>query len=161
MSIHASTAVLACLVAFAGLSFVDGIVVHLWRERLHQRRDSRLEHVVHSVRAVLFPLILWLFFGGAAPALGFALVVLDQAVEVVDMAIERRSRAFSGGLRSSEYVLHGALITLRGAGVAFALVAGQPSASVRALVHLLLPGAVLAAMLHLLLMLPTRLRVPA
>jgi hypothetical protein len=161
MTIDASTAVVACLVAFAALSFVDGIVVHLWHERLHRRADSRLEHAVHTARAVLFPPILLLFFGGAAPALGFTLIVVDQGLEIADMAIERRSRVFSGGLRSSEYILHGALITLRGAGVAFALVAGHPSAAVDTLVNLLLPGTILAAMLHLLLMLPTRRRATA
>jgi hypothetical protein len=161
MSLDPSTAVVVCLVAFAGLSFVDGIVVHLWRERLHRRPGSRLEHGLHTARAVLFPLILVLFFGHAAPALGLAFLVVDQGVEIADMAVERRSRAYSGGLRSSEYVLHGVLISLRGAGVAFALVAGQPSAAVGTLVDLLLPGTVLAAILHLVLMIPVRRGAPA
>jgi hypothetical protein len=56
---------------------------------------------------------------------------------------------------------HGALITLRGAGVAFALVAGQPSAGVGTLVNLLLPGTVLAAILHLVLVIPVRRGAPA
>ena len=70
------------------------------------------------------------------------------------MAVERRSRAFSGGLRSSEYVLHGALITLRAAAIAFALMTAQPAAAVRTVVDLLLPGAIVAAILHLVLMIP-------
>jgi hypothetical protein len=156
MSVDPGTAVVACLVAFSVLSFVDGIVIHLWRERLHRRPDSRLEHALHTARAILFPAILVLFFGDAAPALGLALIVVDQGVEIADMAVERRSRARAGGLRSSEYVLHGMLITLRGAGVAFALVAGQTSAAVGTLVDLLLPGAMLAAMLHIVLMAPVR-----
>jgi hypothetical protein len=158
MNIDPNIAVFACLIVFCALSFVDGIVVHLWRERLHQRADSRLEHALHTARAVLFPLILVLFFGDAAPALGLALIVVDQGVEIADMAVERRSRAYSGGLRSTEYILHGTLITLRGAGVAFALVAGQSSAAVGTLVHILLPGTILAAILHAVLMLPVRRR---
>jgi hypothetical protein len=156
MTVDASAAVVACLVAFAGLSFVDGVVVHLWRERLHRRADSRVEHALHTARAVAFPPILVLFFAGVAPAAGLALLAVDQVLELADMAVERRSRAYSGGLRSSEYVLHGALITLRGAGVAFALVAGAPSAGVLTLVDLLLPGSILAAILHLVLMIPVR-----
>ena len=156
MMVDPNTAVVAILIVFAALSFVDGIVVHLCRERLHRRADSRLEHALHTARAVLFAPILVLFFGGAAPAWGLALLVVDQGLEIADMAVERRSRAFSGGLRSSEYVLHGALITLRGAGVAFALAAGAPSAAVVTAVDLLLPGAVLAAILHVVLMLPVR-----
>lgn len=156
MTVDPNHAVVALLVLFVALSFVDGIVVHLWRERLHRRPESRLEHALHSARAVLFPPILVLFFGGVAPAAGLVLLAVDQGFEIADMAVERRSRAYSGGLRSSEYILHGTLITLRGAGVAFALAAGQPSAMVVTLVNLMLPGAVLAAILHLVLMIPTR-----
>lgn len=154
MTVDADTALVACLLAFAALSFVDGIVLHLWRERLHRRPESRLEHALHTARAVLFPAILVAFFGGAAPALGVALLAVDQVVEVADMAVERRSRAFSGGLRSSEYVLHGVLITLRAAGVTLALAAPAASAGVEAVVDLLLPGAVVAAILHVVLMIP-------
>jgi hypothetical protein len=41
-------------------------------------------------------------------------------------AIARRSRAYSGGLRTSEYLLHGTVLTLRGAAIAFSLAAGTP-----------------------------------
>lgn len=156
MSLDPDHAVVALLVIFSALSFVDGIVVHLWRERLHRRPGSRLEHALHSARAVLFPPILVLFFGGVGPVAGLVLIAIDQGVEIADMAVERRSRAFSGGLRSSEYVLHGVLITLRSAGIAFALAAGPPSAMVLSLVDLLLPGTILAAILHLVLMIPIR-----
>jgi hypothetical protein len=159
MTFDPNHAVVGCLIAFAVLSFLDGIVVHLWRERLHLRPESRVEHLLHTARAVLFAPILFLFFGGAAPVLGLALIAVDQGVEIADMAIERRSRAFSGGLRSSEYVLHGALITLRATGIAFALAASQPSAAVHSLVNLLLPGAIVGAILHVVLMIPAPRRV--
>ncbi|MEZ4404803.1 MAG: hypothetical protein R3B06_32745 [Kofleriaceae bacterium] len=160
-SVAPDSAVVACLVAFVALSFVDGIVIHLWRERLFRRVEARLEHALHTARAALFPVILVAFFGGKAGSLGVAALVVDQLVEVADMAVERRSRAFSGGLRSSEYVLHGALITTRAAAVAFALVAGPPSARLSWVVDFLVPGAILTALLHVALMAPRLSRRPA
>jgi hypothetical protein len=77
------------------------------------------------------------------------------------MAIERRSRAYSGGLRTSEYLLHGAALTLRGSAIAFALVAGAPSATVVSFVNLLLPGTILGAILHVVLLFPFRRGAPA
>lgn len=161
MSLDPNVAVIACLAGLAAIAFVDGIVVHLVRERLHRRPETRLEHAIHTGRAVVFPPILLLFFGGAAPALGVAFLAVDQVLELADMAIERRSRAYSGGLRSSEYLLHGTALTLRGAAIAFSLAAGAPSAAVVGFVELLLPGAVLGAILHVVLMVPVRRGVPA
>jgi hypothetical protein len=149
MTLDASLAASASLLAFVALSFVDGIVVHLWRERLHLRRDSRCEHALHTSRAALFPFILVTFFAGPS-IVGVLLLALDQALEIADMAVERASRAYSGGLRPGEYVLHGLLITLRSAAVAFMLASGQPLAA--GLVSLLLPGAALAALVHVVLL---------
>jgi hypothetical protein len=154
MSVDA--ALIACLAALVALAFVDGVLVHLVREKLHARPETRLEHWIHTGRAVVFPPILALFFAGGAPALGVAFLAIDQALEVADMAIERRSRAYSGGLRSSEYLLHGAALTLRGAAIAFSLAAGAPSAAVIGFVDLLLPGAVVGAILHVVLVFPFR-----
>jgi hypothetical protein len=156
-----SLAVIACLAGLGALAFVDGVLVHLVRERLHVRPETRREHWIHTGRAVVFPPILVLFFGGAAPALGVAFLAIDQVLEIADMAIERRSRAYSGGLRTSEYLLHGTALTLRGAAIAFSLAGGAPSATVIAFVNLLLPGAVLGAILHLVLMWPIRRRATA
>jgi hypothetical protein len=149
MTLDASFAATASLLVFVALSFVDGILVHLWRERLHLRAGSRGEHALHTARAVLFPFILVMFF--ASPSLvGVLLLAADQAIEIADMAVERASRAYSGGLRSTEYVLHGTLITLRSAAVAFTFASDQPVAA--GLVSLLLPGAALAAILHVILL---------
>jgi hypothetical protein len=156
MNIDPDIAVIACLAALGALAFLDGVVVHLVRERLHRRPETRAEHLVHTARAALFPPILVLFFGGAAPALGVALLAADQVLEIADMAIERRSRAYSGGLRTSEYLLHGAALTLRGAAIAFSLAAGTPSTAVVTFVGLLLPGTVLGAILHVVLLIPIR-----
>jgi hypothetical protein len=156
MSLDPSAAVIACLLALTGLALVDGVYVHLIREKLHRRAETRLEHLVHTGRAALFAPILVTFFGGASIALGIALLVADQVLETVDMAIERRSRAYSGGLRSSEYLLHGTALTIRGAGIAFAVTAGAPSAALLTTIDLLLPGAVFGAILHVVLLIPFR-----
>ncbi|KAB2911529.1 MAG: hypothetical protein F9K40_00600 [Kofleriaceae bacterium] len=156
MSPDLDTAVIVCLAALGAFAFVDGVLVHLVRERLHRRPETRLEHVIHTGRAAVFPPILLLFFAGRAPALGVALLVVDQVLEIADMAIERRSRAYSGGLRTSEYLLHGSALTLRGAAIAFSLAAGAPSAAVVSFVDLLLPGTVLGAILHVVLLVPIR-----
>jgi hypothetical protein len=161
MSLDLGTAVIACLAALTAIAFVDGIVVHLVRERLHRRPETRLEHLIHTGRAAVFPPILLLFFAGRAPALGIAFLLVDQALELADMAIERRSRAYSGGLRTSEYLLHGTALTLRGAAIAFSLAAGAPTAAVATFVDLLLPGAVLGAILHVVLLVPIRRGAPA
>jgi len=156
MSLDPDTAVIACLAALGALAFVDGIVVHLFREQLHRRPDTRVEHWLHTGRAALFPPILVLFFAGASAPLGVALLAVDQLLEIADMSIERRSRAYSGGLRTSEYLLHGTALTVRGAAIAFSLAAGAPSAAVHTFVNLLLPGAVLGAILHVVLLFPVR-----
>ena len=156
-----NTAVMVSLAGLGVLAFIDGILVHLFFERLHCRPETRLEHLIHTARAAVFPPILILFFGGAAPALGVVFLLLDQILEIWDMAIERQSRACSGGLRTSEYLLHGTALTLRGAAIAFSLAAGAPSATVVSFVNLLLPGTVLGAILHVVLVFPIRRGVPA
>jgi hypothetical protein len=161
MTIDANVAVIVCLTALAAIAFVDGVLIHLVRERLHQRPETRVEHLIHTGRALLFPPILVLFFGGAAPALGLAFLALDQLLEIWDMAIERRSRAHSGGLRTSEYLIHGAALTVRGAAIAFSFVAGTPCATVVSFVGILLPGAILGGILHVVLIIPCRRGVPA
>jgi hypothetical protein len=161
MRFDPDSAVIACLALLATLAFVDGVLVHLVRERLHQRPETRLEHLIHTGRAIVFPPILVLFFGGAHVGLGVMFLVVDQLLEIADMAIERRSRAYSGGLKTSEYLLHGTALTLRGAAIAFSLASSTPSPAVVWFVELLLPGAIAGATLHLVLMIPFRRRATA
>ncbi len=161
MSFGPDSAVIACLLLLAALGFVDGVVIHLVRERLHRRPETRVEHLLHTGRALVFPPILLLFFGGGGLALGAAFLVVDQLLEIADMAIERRSRAYSGGLRTSEVLLHGVALTLRGAAIAFSFADGARSPAVVSLVELLLPGAIGVAILHLVLMIPLRSARPA
>lgn len=156
------------LVVFALFAAVDGLYLHLWRYRLHERQESQREHWLHTVRGLLFPGILATLFlappRGGVLWLGLALVALDQAVELWDMLSERDSRASLGGLSSFEYALHVLLTTVRVAAITLALAAvpaegwllgappvpGHPAA-VRAVVEGLLPGALVLAGLHVLL----------
>ncbi|NVI96985.1 hypothetical protein HV824_02455 [Myxococcus sp. AM009] len=156
------------LLAFVHLSVVDGVYLHLWRYRLHAREESRHEHWLHTARAVLFPPILATLFlappRGVVLWFGLALVALDQVVELFDTFSERDSRAALGGLSSFEYSLHVVLTTLRVGALALALAAVPPEAwspwapsvpgqahpaFVRAAVEFLLPGAIVAAVVHL------------
>jgi hypothetical protein len=120
------------LLVFAGLSAVDGVYIHLVRLKLHAGPSSWREHVWHTGRAVLFvPIVLTLFCvvsGGPLLWAGIALVVLDQALELLDMASEKRSREPIGGLSSVEYVLHVTLTTFRTAAIALSLAARPVSA---------------------------------
>ena len=100
----------ALLLVFAALSAVDGVYIHLARLRLHAHAASWTEHVWHTGRAVLFaPILLSLFThvtGGALLWAGIALLVVDQALELLDTTSENESRAALGGLGTFEYVLH-------------------------------------------------------
>jgi hypothetical protein len=155
------------LLIFAVLAPIDGLYLHLWRQRLHARPASRSEHGLHTVRALTFPAVLVLLYGGASAGwplfLGAGLVAADITVQAADMWVERDSRAPLGGLSSFESVLHGILITIGSASFALMLGARPENAwSLAApatlgpshepfgdsVVELLLPGAVLIAALH-------------
>jgi hypothetical protein len=45
MTFDPNAAVIACLAALALVSLVDGVYVHLVRERLHRRPEARMEHL--------------------------------------------------------------------------------------------------------------------
>jgi hypothetical protein len=148
MSIDPGWAATICLLGFAVLSLHDALVVHLWRERLPLRPASRIEHRIHTLRAWCFAPILVVFFAGHGPAaLAWTLVAIDQGLETADMAVERRSRAHTAGLPTAEYVVHGLIVTLRAAALAFAAISG-PAAPLVATAEFLAPGAVLIAVVH-------------
>jgi hypothetical protein len=98
------------LALFAILGIYDGLYLHIIRYKLHTHLESRLEHLTHTVRALLFPGILYtlmlhpddimLFW------LGMALVAADMVVLMIDAFMEKDSRAFMGGLPRGEYMLH-------------------------------------------------------
>jgi hypothetical protein len=153
------------LALFALLSFVDGVLFHLVRDRLHARPASRLEHLAHTGRAVLFaPIALTVFGNAGGPALWFgaAALAIDQIFEIADMALERRSRRELGGLGTGEYVVHGLLVTLRAVAVVAAFALREPAAwaldpapvdlgPLATVGSFLVPGAVAVAIAHVVL----------
>ena len=163
----ASDLAVILLVPLALLAAIDGLYLHLWRLRLHERPECRREHLLHTARALLFPPGLVLVYGfataGGLLLFGAAIVVADTALEAWDTFEEPASRRALGGLSSAEALLHVALVTLRAASLALTL-AAKPAAAWSwsapvwlasaepwhaVVVHqLLLPGAVLVALLH-------------
>ena len=161
--VHTATILLLIVAALAP---VDGVYIHLIRLKLHARPESWHEHVWHTVRTGLFLPATYALFGvvsgGALLWTGIALAVIDQAVEIVDMASEKDSRASIGGLGSFEYILHGLLTLVRSAAIALSLAARPASAfSLTApnivaqldepygwLVRQLYPGAIVLALVH-------------
>ncbi len=154
------------LMLFLTLSAFDGIYFHLWKFRLQEREDSKTEHIIHTIRAVLFiPTIIFIYWIGLKGILLWATVAvlaIDMITEVADVLNERASRMTLGGLPSSEYLLHIVLTTLRVAAISLALAALPLEAwNINAEVEIALPdlakfialqalpGAVVVAALHL------------
>ena len=160
------------LIAFAGLSMIDGVYLHLFKFRLPARVESRGEHLLHTARAVLFvPTLLFVLSGtssGPALWLGVAVLALDLAATLGDVWTERSSRTFQRGLPTYEAALHVVLTVFHAAAVGLSLYARPPEAWLQTTtVHLeettfahavsiygLLGGAILMASAHILLMHP-------
>lgn len=98
------------LLAFAALALVDGLYLHIIKYKLYSQPESRFEHLTHSIRAILFPAILYFLFvkqgSSASFYLGILLVCADIGVLGIDAFVEKDSRAFMGGLPRWEYILH-------------------------------------------------------
>lgn len=97
------------LAIFALLGVYDGFYLHLIKYKLHDHKESKFEHLIHTVRTLLFPLILYFLFLGQNEAslyLGLLFVVLDIIALGVDAYSEEDSRAFMGGLPRGEYIIH-------------------------------------------------------
>lgn len=105
------------LILFSILSAFDGLYLHLYKYKLHQREDSLYEHKLHTLRALFFFIILILMFLYESKGfyLYFLILILgaDYIIEINDMLIEYKSRANIGGLKKHEYFLHGQLILTR------------------------------------------------
>lgn len=97
------------LAVFVLLALFDGLYLHLIRYRLHEHKESRNEHISHTIRAVLFPIILYVLYLGNSDGafyIGMAVVIIDILVLGADAYMEKDSRAFMGGLPRWEYILH-------------------------------------------------------
>ena len=98
-----------CLIAFMILATYDGAYLHLWKYELFNRDESLFEHKTHTIRAILFPLIVWLLFIKASFIgflIGLTLVILDLIVLGIDAYSEKESRKFMNGLPKWEYIIH-------------------------------------------------------
>lgn len=160
------------LIGFAVLATIDGFYLHLFKYQLHSQQESRTEHITHTIRAFLFPVIVYSLFLNVENAIffwiGISLLVVDLIVLGIDAYSEKDSRAFMGGLPRWEYILH-----LFSNGFHFAAIAALFIIRVQLtpngieildistlknfgmfefVVNNLLPGAILLAILHLLLM---------
>lgn len=98
-----------CLIAFMILATYDGAYLHLWKFELFNRKESLFEHKTHTIRAILFPLIIWLLILNTDIIsfwVGIILVALDLIVLALDAYSEKESRSFMDGLPKWEYILH-------------------------------------------------------
>jgi hypothetical protein len=120
------------LQVFVVLSTIDGLYIHLWRLRLHQRPESYREHLWHTARALLFAPVVALLFAmpsaGMLLWLGVALAFADQAAGVYDAMSERDSRMTLGGLGRGEYVLHVILVAVHAIALTL-VIAARPAAA--------------------------------
>ena len=91
------------------LATYDGFFLHIWKYKLYRHEESLFEHKTHTIRAILFPLIVWSlllqttfeFF-----LFGMILTAIDLVVLGIDAYSEKDSRSFMGGLPKWEYIIH-------------------------------------------------------
>jgi hypothetical protein len=161
------------LAVFVPLAAVDGIYLHLWKFRLHARPESRREHALHTLHAVLFVFLLAYLYSGDTAGLplwaGTAAALANLWIMAADIREERTSRRFQGGLPRLELRLHVVLIALQVLGTVLSLAARPAGAwalgavptaaqaaaaeTARALaLQGLLPGSVVLALLHVVLL---------
>ncbi len=98
------------LLAFGLLAVIDGLYLHIIKYQLFNHQESKFEHLMHTIRAILFPIIVYFLF---IPQncivcfyIGSMFVALDIIILGIDAFVETDSRKFMGGLPRWEYVLH-------------------------------------------------------
>lgn len=100
----------AFLILFLILATYDGFYLHIWKYELFNKEKSLFEHKTHTIRAILFPLIIWFLFLNTENPLSFyiglSLVLLDLITLGFDAYVEDDSRAFMNGLPKWEYIIH-------------------------------------------------------
>jgi hypothetical protein len=98
------------LLAFAVLAVIDGFYLHIFKYQLFNHTESKFEHLTHTIRAILFPLIVYFLFISqncqTCFYFGVLFVVIDVMVLGIDAFVEKDSRTFMGGLPRWEYILH-------------------------------------------------------
>ncbi len=121
-----------CLLVFFALGTFDGLYFHLHVYQLHRWPQSRTEHLIHTARSFVFVPIALLLFGidtaGTALWIGMAFVVGDLGLEVLDILVEKNSRALLGGVSPAESLLHVMATGFRMSALALCLAAKPASA---------------------------------
>ena len=158
------------LISYSALALFDGVYLHLFKYRLHEQESSKFEHLIHSIRALLFSGILYTLYIGIENnrlfLIGLVLVLIDVITLIIDAYVEKNSREFMGGLPRWEYILHLLVNGFHFASIAVFLVIKVELTHDGAILHddfqnfknyslfqmiavNLLPGAVLIALLHI------------
>jgi hypothetical protein len=110
---------LVLMTIVAPLGAFDVLYFHVWKFRLFARPGSRCETTTHVARGLLVGGVVLALANFEPRGAWFWLlavaVVLDFVNNVVDAAVEPRSRAPLGGLPRCEYVVHIAGATMSGA----------------------------------------------
>jgi len=163
------------LTLFALLGLYDGFYLHIFKYKLYQHPESRTEHVMHTIRGVLFPAILYFLYLKndcmTSFYIGMTLVLLDILALGIDAFVEKDSRVFMGGLPRWEYIVHLFVNGFHFAAIAvflviklkfegngielrtdFNTVANYPT--VLWLVKNLIPGGILMSLIHLMVLFP-------
>lgn len=159
------------IVLFALLAIWDGFYLHIVKYRLFNHEESRFEHLMHTFRAILFPVIVYFLFltqnNLVFFCIGLMAVAANITVLAVDAYAEKDSRVFMGGLPRWEYIIHLFVNGFHFASIALFLsiklnitelglevIPSLESVSNSAMFELvawnLLPGAVLLAIVHIL-----------
>lgn len=161
-----------CLILFIILATYDGAYLHLWKYELFNHKESIFEHKTHTLRSLLFPFIIWLVFintNHICFMVGLTLVFLDLIVLGVDAYAEKDSRSFMNGLPRWEYILHlfvnslhfSAIILVVATRLKFEVdgitystkfITTNGFKTIQFIALNILPGAILLAILHFLLM---------
>jgi hypothetical protein len=150
-------------VATFAVGSVDGLYYHLIKLRLHERSESKTEHLAHSLRALLLPPTLWVAFAAAGMAplarLGvlIALIAADWLVAMWDVILESKSRRGLGGLPHAEYFVHVSATATHSAAEAFVIASlvlatrgdeWSAPAMVTGLAWILIAGSALVGVVH-------------
>jgi len=98
------------MVLFGLMSIVDGLYYHDYKYKLYLHKESILEHIMHTFRAVAFPLVVYYLFqndfGGWMMMVGVFVAFIDIILLAIDVRIEGHSRDRYGGLSNGEYATH-------------------------------------------------------
>lgn len=163
---------MVCLIAFMILATYDGAYLHLFKYELFNQKDSEFEHKTHTIRAILFPLIVWLLILNTDIIsfwIGIVLIILDLIALSLDAYSEKESRDFMGGLPKWEYILHlfsngfhfafitliiSTKIKLEGATLIYSneFIKNDSFEIVQLIAVNILPGAIILGIMHLILM---------